>query len=96
MDVVIKPSDLYFKYPKNKENLDIPKFAGKPDKAPFDRDDLYEVIPMFEAVLSEVGTNDGRHLQFLEEFLTYNVPSFVKTREEIFDCLVESLREILD
>lgn len=96
MGVKIKPSDLQYRYPKNKELREFPKFSGKPDPHPFDRDDLYEVIPMFEAVMNEVGSNDGKCLQLLEEFLAYNIPGCIETREEIFDCLVGSLREVLD
>ena len=46
MGIVIKPSDLKFKYPKDIVRRDLPKFVGKPDTAAFNRDDLYEVLPM--------------------------------------------------
>lgn len=96
MGVQIKPSDLQYKYPRKKETRELPKFSGKPDKNPFDRNDLYEVIPMFEAVMDALGSTDGRVLHLLEELLDREVPKFISTREEIFDCLVGSVREMLD
>ena len=51
MGIAIKPSDLNYKYPKNIIDRERPKFTGKPDPAPFDRDDLYEMLPMLEAVM---------------------------------------------
>lgn len=96
MAVMIKPSDLQFRYPKNKMDRDQSKFSGKPDNAPFDRDDLYEVIPMFEAVMNELGTVDGRVLHRMEELLGGEVPRFIRTREDVFDCLVETLRPLVD
>jgi len=94
--IAIKPSDLYYKYRRQKERLGIPKFAGKPDLHPFDRDDLYEVIPMFEAVMNELGSLDGRVLKRLEEVMVFEMPTFIITREEVFDCLVGVMRELLD
>ncbi len=96
MGVTIKPSDLFFKYPKNKANRNLPKFRGKPDPNPFDRDDLYDVIPMFEAVMDELGSSSGEVLNKLEELLNDHIPRFIETREEVFDCLVGSMRELLD
>jgi hypothetical protein len=92
MKIKLKPSDLQFKYPRDIENRSLPKFAGKPDKAPFDRDDLFEVLPMFAAVMDELGTNDGFVLHQIEETLN-RMPWFIETREEVFDFLVECMRE---
>jgi hypothetical protein len=94
MGIQIKPSDLQYKYPKRKETRDLPKFKGKPDPHPFDRDDLYEVIPMFEAVMDDLGTTDGRVLHRMEEVLNSEVPRFIVTREEIFDCLVAVMKDL--
>lgn len=96
MGVTIKPSDLQFRYPKKKETREQPKFNGKPDPHLFDRDDLYEIIPMFEAVMDELETTDGRVLHGMEEVLNDDVPRFIETREEIFDCLVEVMRGMLE
>lgn len=95
MGIVIKPSDLKFKYPKDTVRRDLPKFVGKPDPAAFNRDDLYEVLPMFAAVMDALGTDDGRILHLLEDFLNSDMPRFIATREEVFDCLVETVRERL-
>jgi hypothetical protein len=95
MGIQIKPSDLQYRYPRRKETRDLPKFSGKPDPHPFDRDDLYEVIPMFEAVMDELGTSDGRVLQRMEEVLNNEVPRFIVSREEIFDCLVAVMGDLL-
>ncbi len=96
MKVEIKPSNLYYRYPRKKETREAPKFTGKPDPHPFDRNDLYEVIPMFEAVMEELGTTDGRVLQRMEEILDKELPRFIDTREAVFDCLVGALREELE
>ena len=95
MGVTIKPSDLQYRYPRIKETRELPKFRGLPDPHPFDRDDLYEVVPMFEAVMDELGTLDGRVLHRLEEILNSRIPRFIDTREEIFEALVEMMREEL-
>ena len=96
MGILIKPSDLKYKYPRDVANRDRPKFAGKPDPAPFNRDDLYELLPMFAAVMDALGSDDGRVLHLLEDILNAEMPRCINTREEVFDCLVETARERLD
>ena len=95
MAIAIKPSDLYYKYARKKATRDVPKFAGKPDPHPFDRDDLYEVLPMLAAVMAELGSADGNVLNRIEEVMLNEMPGFIRTREEVFDCLVAVLREEL-
>lgn len=95
MGLVIKPSDLQYRYPRKKETRELPKFTGLPDPTPFDRDDLYEVIPMFEAIMDELGNDDGSVLHRLEELLNQEIPRCIATREEVFCCLVETMRGIL-
>lgn len=93
MGVQIKPSDLYYRYPRKKETRDLPKFTGLPDPHPFDRNNLYEVLPMFEAVMNELGTCAGTDLQRIERILNDNIPHFINSREEIFRGLVETMRD---
>ena len=95
MAVQIKPSDLYYRYARKKEGHDRPRFSGPPDPRPFDRDDLYEVIPMCEAVMDALGSTDGRVLRQLEEILVRELPFCVESREEVFACLLGALRELL-
>ena len=95
MGIEIKPSDLYYRYPRKKETREVPKFTGLPDPLPFDRNDLYEVIPMFEAVMDELGSVDGAVLHRIEVILNDNIPHFINSREEIFRGLVESMRDEL-
>lgn len=95
MGIVIKPSDLKYKYPRDIVRRDLPKFAGKPDKDPFNRDDLYEVLPMFGAVMDALCTDDGQILHVLEDILNSDMPRFISTREEVYDFLVETARERL-
>lgn len=95
MGIRIKPSDLYFKYSRKKETRDQPKFCGKPDPHPFDPDDLYEVIPMFEAVMDVLQTDDGHVLYELEQIVDSIPPGYQPKREEIFDFLVTQLREMV-
>lgn len=96
MGIAIKPSDLYYKYQRKKATRDLPKFAGKPDPRLFDRDDLYDVIPLLAAAMDELGCVDGNVLHRLEEVMLKEMPSFIRTREEVFDCLVAVMREELD
>ncbi len=95
MNLTIKPSDLYYKYPKAILTRDEPKFSGKPDPLPFQRDDLYEVIPMLEAVMTELARDDGRTLNLIEEIMVRSMPGFIISREEVFDFLVGTARERL-
>lgn len=96
MPIEIKPSDLYYRYPRKKETRELPKFTGLPDPHPFDRNDLYEVIPMFEAVMDELGSVDGAVLQRIETILNNQVPAFISSREEIYRCLVVMMRDELE
>lgn len=96
MTIEIKPSDLYYKYPRKKEFREQPKFSGKPDTNPFDRDDQYEVIPMLQAVMDKIGTTDGVVLEKLEEIMIQQMPAFIQTREEVFDFLVAVVGERLE
>ena len=95
MSIFIKPSDLYYKYARKKATRDLPKFAGKPDAHPFDNGDQFEVIPLLEAVMNELGSVDGRVLHRAEEIMINEIPGFIRTREEVFDCLVAVMREEL-
>lgn len=94
--LAIKASDLYYKYQRKKATRDRAKFRGKPDSHPFDRDDLYEVLPMLEMVMAELKSDDGRVLQQVEELMIGELPVFIRTREEVFDCLVGVMRERLE
>jgi hypothetical protein len=96
MGITIKPSDLQFKYPKDTVNRDQPKFRGKPDSLPFNRDDIYEVVPMFEAVMDALGSDDGRVLHLVEKIMNDEMPRFIVSREEVFDYLVGSTRDMLE
>lgn len=94
MNVSVKPSDLKFKYRRSVDQRDLPKFAGLPDPAPFNRNDLYEILPMLGAAMGALQTLDGRVLHLLEDILN-EMPGFVVTRGEVFDYLVGSARECL-
>ncbi len=96
MGIAIKPSDLYNRYRKDVARRNSPKFRGKPDPAPFNRDDLYEVIPMLEQVMDELGRDDARTLHAIEEVMLLNMPGFIMSREEVFDFLTGCMREALD
>jgi hypothetical protein len=94
MSVIVKASDLKFKYPRDVANRDEPKFAGLPDPAPFNRDDLYEILPMMSEVMNELDSQDGEVLNLLEDLLN-QMPRFISTRGEVFDYLQGSARECL-
>ncbi len=95
MKLTIKASDLYYKYHKDTANRHNPKFSGKPDPSPFDRDDIYEVLPMLEEVMTVLGRDDQRTLHQVEEILVRNLPGFITSREEVFDFLLGTARDIL-
>jgi len=95
MGLEIKPSDLYYKYRRNKELRDEPKFSGKPDPNPYDRDDLYDVIPMLGAVMDEIGSNEANVLHRLEELAGDEMPQFITRREDVFDFLVSVMSDML-
>jgi hypothetical protein len=94
MAIIVKASDFKFKYPRDIANREEPKFAGLPDPAPFNRHDLYEILPMMSAVMNELGSEDGEVLNFLEDLLN-DMPGFITTRGEVFDYLQGSARECL-
>lgn len=85
--IVVKASDLKFKYRKYMETREEPKFIGLPDPLPFNRDDLYDVLPMMSAAMHELDTDDGAVLHQLEDFLN-TMPRFISSREETFSYLV--------
>jgi hypothetical protein len=95
MNIIVKASDLKFKYPRDTINRDLPKFSGKPDPSPFNRDDLYDILPMLSAVMTALETDDGQILHLLEDIINTELPRCVETREEVFDFLSESVREAL-
>jgi hypothetical protein len=92
--IIVKASDLKFKYPRDVANREQSKFVGLPDPAPFNRDDLYEILPMMSAVMDELSSDDGEVLHLLEDMLN-RMPSFIITREDVFDYLQGSARECL-
>ena len=94
MPIIVKASDFKFKYPRDIPNRNEPKFAGLPDPAPFNRHDLYEILPMMTAVMNELESEDGEVLNLLEDILN-QMPSFIATRGEVFDYLQGSARECL-
>lgn len=96
MGLTIKPSDLKYKYPKSVATRHDPKFQGRNDPADFNRDDLYDIIPLFEAVMDELGRDDARTLHLLEDLLNTNLPRFITSRGEVFDFLVGSMEQMLD
>lgn len=94
MSISVKASDLKFKYPRDIANRDEPKFSGLPDLTPFNRHDLYEILPMMSAVMDELGSDDGEVLNMLEDLLN-QMPGFISTRGDVFDYLQGSARECL-
>lgn len=94
MAITVRASDLKFRYPRDVSCRDEPKFSGLPDPEPFNRDDLYEILPMMGKVLDELGSADGELLHLLEDLLN-RMPRFIVTREEVYDYLLGSARECL-
>jgi hypothetical protein len=95
MGIIVKASDLYYKYRRNVDLRHQPKFIAPPDPAPFDRDDLYEVLPMLGAVMTTLGRDDMQALHLLEELLVRDLPGFISARDEVYTFLLECGRERL-
>ena len=94
MSIIVRASDLKFRYPRDIPNRNEPKFTGLPDPAPFNRDDLYDILPMLGAVMDALGSVDGDILHLLEDLLN-RMPRFIISREEVYDYLLGSARECL-
>lgn len=95
MGVHIKPSDLWYKYGRKKDLRPDPVIPCQADPHPFDPNNLYEIIPMFEAVMDSLETNDGHVLRELEEVLNRGLPSFISSREKAYDFLMGTMHEVL-
>jgi len=95
MGLQIKPSDLYYRYRHKKDTRHEPKFTGKPDPQTYDRDDLYDVIPMLEAVMDALNSSDANVLHRLEELAGDEMPRFIEKREDVFDFLVSVMGDTL-
>jgi hypothetical protein len=96
MGITVKASDLYYKYAKDTANRHRPKFRGRPDPTPFNRDDLYDVLPLLGAVMDELGRDDQRTLHLAEEIMIRRMPGFIARRDEVFDFLVASAQDELE
>lgn len=96
MGLTINASDLKYRYPKVTETRYDPKFQGKYDAEPFNRDDLYDIIPMLEAVMDDLGREDARTLHFVEDLMNRDLPRCVSGRGEVFSFLTGCTREILE
>ena len=94
MSIIVKVSDLKYRYPRAVATREEPKFAGLPDPAPFNRHDLYEILPMVSAVMDELESDDGEVLHLIEDVLN-EMPCFITTRGDVFDYLQGSARECL-
>lgn len=95
MAIQINPSDLYYKYRRNHEHRGESKFTGKPDPRPYNREDLYEVIPMLSAVMDHFNCQDAAVLHRLEALAGDEMPLFIRSREEVFDFLVAVAGDML-
>jgi hypothetical protein len=96
MGLLIEQSDLKYRYRDDIAGHGLPRFTGKPDPAPFERNDLNEVLPMLESVMEELGTYDLKILNLLEDILNTDLPQCITTREEVFDCLLVAAREWIE
>jgi hypothetical protein len=92
--IILKVSDLKYRYPRDIANREEPKFTGLPDPAPFNRHDLFEILPLLSAVMDELESVDGEVLHLVEDILNV-MPGFITTRAEVFDYLTGSARECL-
>ncbi|MBJ6800284.1 hypothetical protein [Geomonas propionica] len=95
MGLTILASDLKYKYPKATQTRFDAKFAGPGDNVPFNRDDIYDILPLLTAVMNELQRDDARTLHFLEDLMNQDMPRFLVTRCEVFDFLAGCGKEML-
>ncbi|QWV95492.1 hypothetical protein KP004_10085 [Geomonas oryzisoli] len=95
MGLAIVASDLKYKYPKVTRTRFDAKFSGPDDSAPFNRDDLYDILPLLAAVMDELQRDDAATLHFLEDLMNQDMPRFLVSRGEVFDFLTGCGREML-
>lgn len=96
MGIKIYASDLKYRYPKVVETRYEEKFRDRDDPSPFNRDDLYDILPMLEAVMDALGRDDATTLHFLEELMNRDLPRSVDRRGEVFSFLVGCTKEMLE
>lgn len=96
MGIVINPSDLKYRYPRVVTTRFDEKFQGEEDLNPFNRDDLYDIIPLLEAVMDTLGRDDARTLHLIEDLMNQHLPRFLSSRGKVFRFLVECTREIIE
>lgn len=94
MELMIKPSDLKFKYRRDVLHRNEAKYLGGDDPAPFNRDDLYDILAMLTAVMNALQSDNGRLLHLLEETLN-DMPRCVVTRGEVFAYLRGTAEEVI-
>ena len=95
MGLSINPSDLKYRYPKVVQTRFLEKFQGKDDREPFNRDDLYDIIPMLEAVMDDLEREDALVLHCIEDLMNRDLPRSVESRGEVFSFLAGCTREML-
>ena len=96
MGLSINASDLKYKYPKATGTRFQPKFQGKDDPEPFNRDDLYDIIPLLEAVMDDLARDDARLLHCIEDLMNQQLPRSFVSRGEVFRFLTSCTRDLME
>lgn len=95
MGIIVNPSDLKYRYPKVTGARFEAKFSGPGDPSPFNRDDLYDIVPMLAAVMDELRRDDADTLHFIEDLMNRDLPRFLESRGEVFAFLAGCGKEML-
>jgi hypothetical protein len=95
MGLTVHASDLKYKYPKATQTRYQAKFTGPGDGAPFNRDDVYDILPLLAAVMDELERDDAPTLHFLEDLMNRDLPRCLTSRGEVFDFLAGCGKEML-
>ena len=90
MGAKFKASDLEYKYSKTATGGDNPKVIGKPDSTLFNRKEEYEVLSMLNKTLDELNTSSKTDLHKLEDMIQNELPGDIRSREKVFDWLIEN------
>jgi hypothetical protein len=96
MGLTIVASDLKYKYPKATQTRFEQKFQGKDDPEPFNRDDLYDIIPLLEAVMDDLKRDDARILHCIEDLMNQELPRSLVSRGEVFRFLTSCTRDLME
>jgi hypothetical protein len=92
MPVKLSSSDLKYTYSKFAVNGSGSPFKGKPDSTLFNRHEEFEILPMIEKVMNDLGFVDGADVHIIEDIIHTKMPANTNSRAEVYDWLIRELK----